>query len=207
MGKTRKGSLLDPAPPWEPDRCEHVILWHGCTARDRDRIEGTGIDLAQCRVDTDFGRGFYTTTIRRQAEQWAWDRLRQGRPAWRRGNQAVVLRFRVSRARLGRLRSLQFVLGDFHNEDFWSLVQHCRRSVPAVQGRSEVIHDHRCPRFGWYDVVTGPVAAFWRQRVAMADADQVSFHTPKAVQILNALVSRGKAKGTVDYQWEPVVPQ
>lgn len=91
--------LLYPAPPWQPDRSEYVVLWHCCTALARDSIEATGIDLARCAVDTDFGRGFYTTTLERQARSWAWRQRQQ----WLKknpgsaGNPAVVLRFRVRR--------------------------------------------------------------------------------------------------------------
>jgi len=103
--------ILHPAPPWQPDRSDYVILWHGCTAFDKDAIEakGKGIDLAYCRVDTDFGRGFYTTTLERQARQWAWSRFLvwQARNPGVTGNQPVVLRFRVRRYGLmkGRRKS------------------------------------------------------------------------------------------------------
>ena len=59
--------LLHAAPPWKPDLSEYVILWHGCTVVAKNHIEAHGIDLARCAVDTDFGRGFYTTTLQRQA--------------------------------------------------------------------------------------------------------------------------------------------
>jgi hypothetical protein len=207
--------LLNPAPPWQPDRSDYLILWHGCTAFDRRGIETGGIDLRYCAVDADFGRGFYTTTIERQARQWAWNRFNK----WQllhptgKGNRPVVLRFRVRRSTLPRSRStldkgldklttLPFVLADYHYEDYWSLVQYCRQSTEAV------INDHRHPDRGWYDVVSGPVAAFWDQRVAMDDADQYSFHTNKAVRLLNALIREGLKSGpngnTDFYTWGPV---
>jgi hypothetical protein len=206
--------ILNPAPPWQPDRSECVILWHGCTALDKNNIEAKGIDLSRCRVNTDFGRGCYTTTLERQARQWAWARFyewqSEPRNARKTGNQPVVLRFRVRRYALNkrpaalddgldRLLSLHFVLGDYGNEDFWSLVQHCRQSTPAA------VRDHRRPPADWYDLVTGPVAAFWQQRVAMDDADQVSFHTDKGIKLLNALIASGKKGNKDHYRWEPVV--
>lgn len=66
-------------------------------------------------------------------------------------------------------------------------------SDPA-RGIKEKINNHRCnhhvgpARAGWYDRVSGPVAAFWEQRVAMLGADQISFHTADAASVLNALV-------------------
>jgi hypothetical protein len=173
---------------------------------DKDSIEAsaTGIELKYSKFDLDFGRGFYTTTVERQARQWAWIRFYDPKYTRTTANQPVVLRFRVSRKELGRLMSLHFVLGDYGNEDFWSLAQHCRQSV---QGPPPVINDHKGPNAGWYDLVTGPVAAFWQQRVAMDDADQVSFHTKNATDILNRLIQSGKRKmgNRDDYRWEPVV--
>ena len=175
--------VLNAAPNWKPDRSDFLILWHGCTALAKNNIERSGIDLTKCAVDTDFGRGFYTTTLERQARLRAWDQYYRwlARNPKAAGNQPVVLRFRVRRYTrnprrsrrddgLDKLQSLSFVRGDYDAEDYWSLVQHCRRSTPAT------VHDHKLPRVGWYELVCGPVAAFWRQRVAMAGADQFSFH-------------------------------
>jgi hypothetical protein len=205
--------ILNPAPPWQPDLSEYVLLYHGCTVLDKNNMEAKRINLANCRVDSDFGRGFYTTSLERQARNWAWDRYYKwlGNPAnaGKTGNQPVVLRFRVRRYSrkprktrlddgLDKLLALHFVRGDYGSEDFWSFVQHCRQSTLAT------VHDHRRPPGGWYDLVTGPVAAFWWQRVAMTDADQVSFHTKKAVQLLNALITSGKKGNRDDYRWDPV---
>jgi serine/threonine protein kinase len=41
------------------------------------------------------------------------------------------------------------------------------------------------------DVACGPVAAFWRQRYAMQDADAFSFHTAGGVRVLQRLIDRG----------------
>lgn len=209
--------ILNPAPPWQPARSEYVILWHGCTALDKNAIESSGIDLSYCAVDTDFGRGFYTTTLERQARQWAWGRFYK----WQMlhptgtGNQPVVLRFRVRRYTLpsvkgsldeglDKLASLAFACADYHYEDYWSLVQHCRQSTKSA------INNHRYPTGGWYDLVSGPVAAFWEQRVAMEDADQFSFHTEKGVRLLNALIQEGLKSGPNGdpdyYTWHPVTP-
>ena len=207
--------ILNPAPPWGPPRSDRVVLWHGCTAFDKDAIERSGIDLKFCAADTDFGRGFYTTTLERQARQWAWNRfykLQKGDPKTK--NYPVVLRFRVRRYSVSKtspaldcgladLESLAFVIGDYNNDDFWSLVQHCRQSTPGND------HDHKKEPSGWYDLVSGPVAAFWDQRVAMDDADQFSFHVG-GIAILNALIDQGKGKGTNGtgdpdyYEWRPV---
>jgi hypothetical protein len=204
--------ILHQAPAWASPTSEYFILWHGCTAWDKNNIEKAGINPLLGKVDTDFGRGFYTTTLERQAKQWAWDRYYdwQAKNPTHTGNQPVVLRFRVRRYGINprrsaqddgmdELRSLHFVLGNYDYEDYWSLVQHCRASTPAS------INDHGHPSGGWYDVVSGPVAAFWRQRVAMADSDQFSFHTTRAVALLNSRLRNGMAGDKDDYRWDPVI--
>src|SRR5580704_8377477 len=91
--------LLYPAPEWTAERSEYVILWHGCTMLAKDNIETNGIDLTRCEPDTDFGRGFYLTTLERQAQQWAMEQYRKSftRKPGATGNPPVVLRFRVRR--------------------------------------------------------------------------------------------------------------
>ncbi len=190
-------TLLNPAPNWEPERSDFIILWHGCTAVDKASIE-KGIDLAFSEPNTDFGRGFYTTTLEQQARHFAWERFY----AWRMKNPngpinaPVVLRFRVPRHAsaahdavgltygLDELSSLQFVRAAYDSEDYWSFVQHCRKSTDTDP------RDHERPPTGWYELVSGPVAAFWRQRVAMHDAEQFSFHKGGGITLLNALVKK-----------------
>jgi len=118
-----------------------------------------------------------------------------------------VLRFRVRRytrtPRLGplddgldQLVSLQFVRGGYDAQDYWSLVQHCRKSAPAdpLTGTPGVVNDHRRPPNGWYQLVSGPVAAFWKQRALMAGSDQFSF-TRAARTCWTPWSPRGRARG------------
>lgn len=177
--------------PWNETK-GHVILWHGCTGADALAIKRFGVDPSRGRPNTDFGQGFYTTTLERQAGYWAWKRyysLASDRRTSAGG--PVVLRFRVPRPRprLTSLETLHFTRGDHNSGDYWSLVHHCRQSE---SGRVE---NHKCTpdvdpdSKNWYDVVSGPVAAFWDQCVAMPDSDQTSFHTRSAAQILEDLVA------------------
>jgi hypothetical protein len=187
------------APAWSPPRSRYINLYHGCTSHDASNIQAHGIDLARCRLDTDFGRGFYTTTVLYQARQWAWARFYDPLVAHIRPNQPVVLKFVLNRQHLADLYFLSFVLGGPAKRNFWSLVQHCRQSVPGT------INDHRGPVYQpdgtrWYDVVCGPVAAFWRQRYAMQDADQFSFHTGGGVRLLQRLIdSKNKKFFDIEY--------
>ena len=67
------------------------------------------------------------------------------------------------------------------------------------------VNDHRGPVFQpdgtrWYEVACGPVAAFWRQRHAMQDADQFSFRTAGGVSLLQRLIdSKNKKLFDIEY--------
>jgi Protein of unknown function (DUF3990) len=150
-----------------------IRLYHGTVLPFAEMIIADGVRISTGRPNTDFGPGFYTTTLERQAQYWAYQ-LGQKHP----GEAAAVVAVDVGRDKLAALDTLAFVRGDFHAEDFWSFVVHCRSGAG----------DHRRAHHpdGLYDLVVGPVASFWQQRVTMDGADQVSFHTPTAEIILNS---------------------
>jgi hypothetical protein len=88
-----------------------------------------------------------------------------------------VIEITINRLSLAYLEAIAFVRGDFDADDYWSLIHHCRKGAL----------DHaRVPPAQYYDVVYGPVAAFWNQRMVVADADQISFHTASAENVLNS---------------------
>src|SRR5438046_2187451 len=158
-----------PAPlPWTN---QVLTLYHGTVDADVQSILRE-VKAHLGRAHTDFGQGFYTTTIERQARSWAWQLSRR-----RSGTRPAVIRFDVDRENLAQLECLWFVRGSVEADDFWSLVHHCRTGGIA---------HNRIASQGWYDVVSGPVAASWRRRITILDADQVSFHTVRAVQALDA---------------------
>lgn len=153
-----------PPPNWTN---QNLALYHG-TVDAAVAAVLTGINLNKGRRFTDFGQGFYTTTVERQAITWAWV-VSQQHP----GTLPAVIRFDVDRDKLASLEYLWFVRGNYDADDFWSFIFYCRQGKSA-HGRIT----------GWYDIVIGPVAASWRQRLAIFDADQVSFHTDKAASLL-----------------------
>jgi hypothetical protein len=185
--------ILDPAPDWvDPgnadDPSRSIVLWHGCTSDDyRNIVASGGIDPRVGRSNVDFGQGFYTTTRERQARHWAWERYFDAPLGTPGPVSPVTLRFRVPLVDLAPLDSLHFVLGDFDDERYWSLVQYCRQSPGGGPAR----HHHSPISGNWYDIVTGPVADFWRQRSTMRTGDQVSFHSGRSVAVLNALIFSG----------------
>ncbi len=145
-------------------------MFHGTTDVFAERIVSGGVRVALGQPNRDFGRGFYTTTAEHQAHVWA----ARVATLWPDASPAVV-RLSVPREALAELRTLAFVRGDFHADEYWSFVHHCRKGAP----------DHGY-RLAHYDVVFGPVAAYWYQKMLMADCDQVSFHTLAAESLLNA---------------------
>jgi hypothetical protein len=153
------------------------VLYHGTTRRHIASIQ-THVNVALATIPRDFGIGFYTTTVLRQARTWA-----NIKSAWDRWNNVqgdtnpCVIEFRVDRTALGRLHTLSFVRGDREASDFWDLFDHCRFDVRRT---------NRPPNGGWYDVVFGPVAKKTdpTQRRVFSGYDQISFHTPQAAQLL-----------------------
>lgn len=180
----------NPPPPW-PKLADACVLYHGCTRNDATAIQANGIDLNRCRPDADFGRGFYMTTVQRQAENWAWYRSQCQPGSAGAGSGAVVLAFRVPRDHLARLETLCFPRGTHDYEDVWSLITHFRQPPPGNH------HERTPPARRWYDVVWGPVSVLWQQRYALPDADQVSFHTHPAVALLDRTLKLGSVTETV----------
>ena len=162
-------TVVQPPPPpvWTNQR---LTLYHG-TLDIYVKSILKGVNVNRGKLNTDFGRGFYTTTLLRQAESWARQLSQQHS-----GTKPAVIGFDVDRDHLAARESLWFVRGSFNADDFWSLVFHCRK------GRKK--HARKTNQ-GWYDVVIGPVAAFWRQRLIIGDVDQVSFHTNRAAKLLD----------------------
>ena len=162
-------SLFHPPSPWSN---QPVRLYHGTTVEHAFSITTTGVRVSAGRSFIDFGPGFYATTLERQARAWAWQRADET------GKTPAVVYGDIDREALAGLDCLSFVRGDFHADDFWSFVVHCRH----------VGTDHARAGEGSrrYDVVIGPVTAFWKQRTS----DQVSFHTLEAEAVLNATAWR-----------------
>jgi Protein of unknown function (DUF3990) len=136
------------------------------------------VDWALCRKDTDFGRGFYTTTSLHQATQWANNSVR--RQTLSRGIQstALILMFQADRDEIAGLDVLSFVRA---TPDYFQFIDYCR-SLAAPHGRKSP-PNQKPPTQPHYDVVFGPVS-LGKQHLVIHDSDQVSFHTTRAFQCL-----------------------
>jgi hypothetical protein len=148
-----------------------IILYHGTLESNVDSICDR-ISLEFCKPFRDFGRGFYTTTFLQQAHEWANTLAYRYRDKER----PAVLQLKASRDLLAELDCLWFVRSEEDHEDYWNFVRHCRTS-DTNHGRT---NDD-----GLYDIIVGPVAQDWEQRAAYPRYDQASFHTQKAIDILN----------------------
>jgi hypothetical protein len=133
-------------------------------------LGGFVVNLALCRPLTDFGQGFYTTTSLHQAREWANARVRRVLSPTQ-THIAVVIQFNLGRDWLAGLDVLAFARPIV---DFWNLVTDCRNGFPPHQ---------RSGSQAAYDVVYGPVT-LWPSRLLIQDCDQISFHTPAAVNAL-----------------------
>jgi len=96
------------------------------------------IDLEQCEIGRDFGRGFYVTNIRSQAEYWA---KRKGR---RKHTDGVITEFDFDE-RICRIMKMKVMRFEGYNDEWLDFVVINRINKDEIQA-----HD--------YDVVEGPVA-------------------------------------------------
>ena len=103
-----------------------MILYHG----SNQVIDKP--DLLHSRANVDFGRGFYTTPLREQAEKWA------ARYTFR-GQDAVLSRSTLDEKALQTAKVLSF---DAYTEEWLDFILHCRQG----QDTSD------------YDIVIGGVA-------------------------------------------------
>ncbi|PWT77461.1 MAG: hypothetical protein C5B59_03990 [Bacteroidetes bacterium] len=154
---------------------QRITLYHGTVSLHVKAIQ-TAINLTAGRINTDFGQGFYTTTVLDQAKAWAWDQLcrQRAKNPLLPNLKAEVLKFEVERdgpSGLAALESVWFVLGTRDAKDYWSFVTNCRHGQKPIK---------------IYDVVVGPVASQWKLRQTVHDADQIGFHTTAAVNVLQA---------------------
>ena len=164
--------MLDTGGLWNnPD----LVLYHGTHAANAESIVKEGIQLGASRAETDFGRGFYTTTSYIQAADWANKKALPG------NRRPVVLGFKASRDDIALLEILAFVRAPEDAEEFWAFVRYCRSSGAAHA---------RSTGSGWYNLVIGPVTKPRRfGRSIVPDFDQYSFHTDAALACLKPLTN------------------
>ncbi len=109
-----------------------MILYHG------SNIAIEKIDLEKCRPHKDFGRGFYLTDIRRQAERMA------ARTAKMFKGEPTLTKFEFDLDAAGEA-GLKIKIFDSPNHE-WARFVMANRSI----GTTQPVHD--------YDIVIGPVA-------------------------------------------------
>ncbi|MDR2206120.1 MAG: DUF3990 domain-containing protein [Flavobacteriaceae bacterium] len=109
-----------------------MIVYHG------SYTEIDEINLSLCEVGRDFGRGFYVTNIRSQAEYWA---KRKGK---KQQNKGFVTQFEYDES-IRRVMNLKMLRFEGYTEEWFDFVIPNRKNNEEQQ-----LHD--------YDIVEGPVA-------------------------------------------------
>ena len=161
-----------------------MILYHG------SNVEIETVDLSKCRPHKDFGRGFYLTDIREQAERMA------SRVARIYGGNPIVTSFFLNERLLssGNQRIRKFEKPSIQ----WAAFVMNNRSLTFSD-----IESPECNLVNQYDLVIGPVAnddlallfrqfesglipieILTREMTYKQLTTQYSFHTSRAVQLL-----------------------
>lgn len=145
-----------------------VVLYHGTTSESANNIKRNRINLTAGRTTLDFGRGFYVTRDRQQAEDWA-----------RRRGQGAVLTFQIPKAEYDELNGR--VLGD---------------SQQDIRDWEELVYKSRSNRWGdlggrydQYDYIEGTmlysVREFMRNERYTYGGHQIAFRTQNGIDLLN----------------------
>jgi Protein of unknown function (DUF3990) len=145
-----------------------ITLYHGTVEEYGLSIVNNGVDVFKGHPNVDFGVGFYTTTWREQALQWAEKRALDDDSH----GPDVVVQVRIDRRRLSSLRSMEYVRD---TADYWRLVEHCRMR----QGVEPLTRED-------FDMVCGPVMKSLGpgDREFHLGMDQFSFHSAAANTLL-----------------------
>jgi hypothetical protein len=166
-----------------------LTLYHGTIpAHAEAMLTDQTIKFEACARRSDFGQGFYTTSVLEQARDWADKRTKREVG----GGPGTVLKVDVEVDQLAALRLRAFAMAaESDPNGYWEFVRWHRseRQSTEPQGANDV-----------YDVVIGPVAASGakpetppngvrRARSAKTEVwtgyDQISFHTERALQLIN----------------------
>lgn len=103
-----------------------MMLYHG------SYMEVSKPDLKHSRINVDFGRGFYTTSIYEQAVKWCGKFMRQGR-------EGILSHYTFDQIAFDQYKVLQF---DSYSEEWLDYILTCRRGKDISD----------------YDIVVGGVA-------------------------------------------------
>lgn len=147
------------------------LVYHGTSLANAQLIRLFGIDLANRRQMTDFGKGFYTTTQWDQAAVWATQTSRRVLAETGQPSPPGIVVFTIDPSAWTRLFGRTFLAWpqlDPHGTDF---VRHCRTMNALIHG---------------YDYIYGPVYRQpWENPTPILGRDQLSVHTNRAATLLD----------------------
>ena len=150
------------------DSSGYIDFYHGTSLAAAQSIQTNGIDLSFGAPDTDFGQGFYITTILYQAQEWARKNFA--------GQDPSIVHFRIAASQLSPSGLCGLVFPG-PNNDFQAFVRSMRTLTPPMGGAG-------------YDFVEGPlmlnVKAFLSGQPADTGGQQDSIHSPRAAAVFDA---------------------
>jgi hypothetical protein len=168
-----------------PKPRETLTLYHGTIRRDAEQMIKGGIDITLCDANADFGAGFYTTSWIKQARKRAKQRASMETIL---PSEPAVLSVEIAIAELRSMQTRAFagLCWDDAN-GYWEFVRWHR-----WMGRRNSSFRPNDP----FDIVIGPVAVEGYDRAVQLKeckvlrfGDQISFHTPDALALINGRLS------------------
>ena len=159
-----------------------LILYHGSN-HDFDMI-----DLSKSKDKRDFGTGFYTTTLREQAEGWA-------KAVFERYKGEGIFVYEMEFTHTGGLSIKKF---DYLSEEWLAMVQK-NRTLGGIQHNYDIVqgpvaNDKTARTIGLFIAgIIDSITAIERLKTNKVN-DQVSFHTPRAISCLR-LLRKNKYEG------------
>nr|WP_330400379.1 DUF3990 domain-containing protein [Tepidibacter mesophilus] len=139
-----------------------MSLYHGTSVDSANSIRANGVDLKHATRDMDFGRGFYTTTDLKQAENWVDHKFK--------GN-GEVIQFDILKSEFDDLNNKVFTSADAEWEKF------VRNSGKGMTNSHDTISG---------PMLRNPIKKFYEGRVpAKSSGQQTAFNTQNAVDLLN----------------------
>lgn len=151
-----------------PDQNGYLDFWHGTSSANATAIRTNGIDPSRGNPNTDFGAGFYVTTLKNQAQDWARKQYPDANP--------TIMHFRIPYTALDQPTLCGLVFPSA-TTDWQNFVRKMRTEQPPLGGDG-------------YDFVEGPLlrrpTEFLAGNPPESGGQQNSIHTAAAARIFDA---------------------
>ena len=169
-----------------------MILFHGSNQ------DFENVDLSKSKDKRDFGKGFYTTTIKEQALQWGYNMLHRFG-----GNGIFIYEFEFS-------PSLELMSKHFPNiSDDWFDFILSNRTLGGIQHNFDFVQGPVADDkivftiTGFIDGLYSKEEAMQRLRYSKSN-DQVSLHTDKAISLLKLKDKKSTSSDKINYNGQDI---